>query len=190
MAANRKSELRARTGVRANERSATMKSMATNPMIRFQPTQAAAAGVDPEIAWQQILARDADAKFFYAVTTTGVFCRPDCPSRRPLRENVRFFSTPVEAQAAGYRACQRCKPTAATARGDLLEQVRRHLETNLDRPVRLGELGRVVGMSSFTVQRLFKQAMGREPAAIPARPEGTAVPRRAQAGRYRDQCYL
>src|ERR1039458_5533267 len=59
--------------------------------------------IDPEAAWRQLLARDPAAAFFYAVTTTGVFCRPGCGSRRPLRANVRFFLSASEARAAGFR---------------------------------------------------------------------------------------
>jgi AraC family transcriptional regulator of adaptative response/methylated-DNA-[protein]-cysteine methyltransferase len=117
--------------------------------------------IDPEAAWQRIQARDLAATFFYAVTTTGVFCRPGCKSRQPLRSNVRFYSTVDEAQAAGFRPCRRCKPT--TASGNPLDKIRNHIEKNLDRPVRLEELGRVTGHSPFTVQRLFKQAMGVSP---------------------------
>jgi AraC family transcriptional regulator of adaptative response/methylated-DNA-[protein]-cysteine methyltransferase len=117
--------------------------------------------VDAEAAWQQVLARDTAANFFYAVTTTGVFCRPSCTSRRPLRGNVRFFRSVAEAQAAGFRACQRCKPAASKSRP--LDRIRTYIEGNLDRPVRLAELGRVAGMSPFTVQRLFKREMGVSP---------------------------
>ncbi len=67
-------------------------------------------GVDREAAWKQVLAREPAADFFYAVTTTGVFCRPSCASRRPLKANVRFFKAAEEAQAAGFRACKKCKP--------------------------------------------------------------------------------
>src|SRR5262245_9378661 len=67
--------------------------------------------------WTEVLARDraADGRFFYAVTSTGVFCRPSCPSRRPRRENVRFFETPAQAAEAGFRACKRCRPTETVA---------------------------------------------------------------------------
>ncbi|WP_313901059.1 bifunctional transcriptional activator/DNA repair enzyme AdaA [Occallatibacter riparius] len=122
---------------------------------------AAKPTIDTESAWAQVLARDPQATIFYAVLTTGVFCRPACTSRRPLRENVRFFASPGDAQAAGFRACLRCKPSAA--RGNSLDQVRKHLEANLDRRVGLDELGRVAGQSPFTVQRTFKQAMGVSP---------------------------
>jgi len=118
-------------------------------------------GVDREAAWQKVLARDSAADFFYAVTTTGVFCRPNCTSRRPLKANVRFFKSAAEAQGAGFRACKMCKP--GTASSNPLDRVRRQIEANLDRPVRLEELGRVAGMSSFTVQRLFKREMGVSP---------------------------
>ncbi len=128
------------------------------------PTSAAftkAPAVDPETAWQQLLHRDSAGRFFYAVTTTGVFCRPDCKSRRPLRANVRFFPSTEAASAAGFRPCLRCRPT--TALGRPLDEIRAHIEKHLDRPVRLEELGRIVGMSPFTVQRLFKREMGVSP---------------------------
>jgi AraC family transcriptional regulator, regulatory protein of adaptative response / methylated-DNA-[protein]-cysteine methyltransferase len=119
------------------------------------------AGLDPETAWRRVLARDAAANFFYAVTTTGVYCRPSCTSRRPLKANVRFFRSAAEAQSAGFRPCKRCTPAAAAS--DPLGKIRIHIEANLDRPVRLEELGRVAAMSPFTVQRMFKRAMGVSP---------------------------
>ncbi len=118
--------------------------------------------IDAERAWEQLCARDRTGRFFYAVTTTGVFCRPECKTRRPLRENVRFFATVLDAQSAGFRACKRCKPTTAGS-GNAMDKVRAHLERNLDRAVPLAELGRIAGMSPFTVQRTFKQEMGVSP---------------------------
>jgi AraC family transcriptional regulator of adaptative response/methylated-DNA-[protein]-cysteine methyltransferase len=120
-----------------------------------------ASAIDPEDAWRRIVSRDQTAAFFYAVMTTGVFCRPGCASRRPLRENVRFFVSPEQARAAGFRACKRCKP--GTTYGNPLDKIRSHIEANLDRPVRLAELGRLVQLSPFTVQRLFKQSLGVSP---------------------------
>ena len=117
--------------------------------------------LDPESAWQQLLARDPAAGFFYAVATTGVFCRPTCSSRRPLRANVRFFPTAAAAQAAGFRPCQRCLPLSAPT--DPINKIRAHIEANLDRQVPLAELGRLVRLSPFTVQRLFKQQLGVSP---------------------------
>ncbi len=118
--------------------------------------------IDPDTAWNRLLVRDPDAPFFYAVTTTGVFCRPSCASRRPLRANVRFFSSVDEARAAGFRACMRCKPEAAPGTKPL-DKIRGYIEAHLDRPVRLAELGRVAKLSPFTVQRLFKSEVGVSP---------------------------
>ena len=145
------------------------------PFATMKPSIQHAQPIDPEQAWRQLSDRDRNAQFFYAVTTTGVFCRPDCKSRRPLRGNVRFFASTSEAQAAGYRPCKRCKPTAS--KGNSLGRVRAHLEANLDRAVPLAELGRVAGMSPFTVQRAFKGEMGVSP---------LQYQRSLRAGRLRD----
>ena len=118
--------------------------------------------IDPELAWQQLVRRDPNATVFYAVTTTGVVCRPGCKSRLPLRSNVRFFASLTEALAAGFRPCLRCRPSAV-APDNPVEKVRAHIERHLDRPVRLAELGRIAGLSPFTVQRLFKASMGVSP---------------------------
>ena len=140
----------------------------------IQPTTPA-SDLDSDAAWKQLVARDPKARFFYGVATTGVFCRPTCASRQPVRANVRFFRTAAEAEAAGFRACKRCRPatiassTAAwgspsgTACRSPLDEIRVHIEKNLDRRVRLEELGRVAALSPFTVQRLFKREMGVSP---------------------------
>jgi AraC family transcriptional regulator of adaptative response/methylated-DNA-[protein]-cysteine methyltransferase len=60
--------------------------------------------------WAQVLARDKGARFLISVKTTGVYCKPGCPSRMPLRRNVAFHSSVAEARAAGFRACKRCRP--------------------------------------------------------------------------------
>jgi AraC family transcriptional regulator, regulatory protein of adaptative response / methylated-DNA-[protein]-cysteine methyltransferase len=132
----------------------------TVPQLRPSQLQPAGA-MDADAAWRQVLARDPDADFFYAVTTTGVFCRPDCASKRPLRANVRFFSTAQAAQAAGFRPCRKCSPTIASRKP--LDEIRVYLEAHRDRAVPLSELARLVKLSPFTVQRLFKRAMGVSP---------------------------
>lgn len=147
-----------------------------NREIQFATSSAIPVpGLDPETAWEQVLRRDRQARFFYAVTTTGVFCRPSCSSRRPLRENVRFFSSTEDAHQAGFRPCQRCRPTHA---GSSLDKIRRHIEANLDRRIPLAELGRIAGLSPFTVQRQFKQEMGVSP---------LQYQRALRASRLRDQ---
>jgi AraC family transcriptional regulator of adaptative response/methylated-DNA-[protein]-cysteine methyltransferase len=120
--------------------------------------------IDAEEAWRKLLSRDATAQFFYAVSTTGVFCRPACRSRRPLRQNVSFFLSQEEAIAAGFRPCQRCKPQIPAAE-ETIATLCAHLEANLDRSVSLAELGRLAGLSPFTVQRLFRRRMGASPLA-------------------------
>jgi len=126
-----------------------------------QPVDGATAW--EEDAWEQLQARNAEAKFFYGVTTTGVFCRPGCASRMPLRLNARFFRTVEEAQASGFRACQRCRPEEAVGPSPVARMCA-HLAAYLDRPVTLAELGRRVKMSPFSAQRLFKREMGATPA--------------------------
>jgi AraC family transcriptional regulator of adaptative response/methylated-DNA-[protein]-cysteine methyltransferase len=140
--------------------SSNLQFATSNAMTRLSPPPAMPnLTIDPEAAWEQVLSRDPQARFFYGVTTTGVFCRPSCTSRRPLRLNVRFFATQAEAQAAGFRACKRC----TIALSSPLDGIREYIEKNQDRRVQLAELGRVARMSPFTVQRLFKREMGVSP---------------------------
>src|SRR5438094_730992 len=71
--------------------------------------------ITEDARWQSVLARDgaSDGKFVFAVSSTGVYCRPSCPSKRPRRENVTFYRLPTEAESAGFRACLRCRPKAS-----------------------------------------------------------------------------
>lgn len=133
-------------------------SMATQPEQHSQQVQ-------KDEQWQQVLAKDARAAFLYAVTTTGVFCRPDCPSRRPARAHVRFFADAGQARAAGFRACLRCTPESPHAGAQLGEQVAKYVAQRLDRQVSLAELARLTGLSPFTVQRVFSRVMGLSPRA-------------------------
>src|SRR5690348_7341001 len=86
--------------------------MATNQIFAEQLELTMAGNNDQR--WQAVLARDTsqDGTFVFAVSSTGVFCRPSCPSRRPRRENVRFFDRALDAEQSGYRACLRCRPKA------------------------------------------------------------------------------
>ncbi len=175
---NSLTELPARIGVRRGAGRAIIIPMSTVPQFAVldpmpRPTistAVAAQTIVSESAWQQIVHRDPQARFFYGVTTTGVFCRPQCTSRRPLRANVRFFQSAAEAQSAGFRACKRCRPSTTAwgtpleqIRSKTLDEIRSYIEEHLDRQLLLTELGRVAGMSPFTVQRLFKRQMGVSP---------------------------
>ena len=75
--------------------------------------------------WQAVLSRDtkSDGQFVYAVTSTGIYCRPTCPSRRPLPHNVAFFDRSAQAEAAGYRACKRCLPDQESPNASLVRKV-------------------------------------------------------------------
>ena len=124
---------------------------------------------DQSQRWQAVMARDAgqDGKFVFAVSSTGVYCRPSCPSKRPRRENVTFFGKPDEVEKAGYRACLRCRPRAigGSARTELVKAVCRYLEQHLDEPVTLTRLGREFRQSPFHLQRTFKAVLGVTPRA-------------------------
>ena len=114
--------------------------------------------------WQQVMARDArqDGRFVFAVRTTGIYCRPSCPSRRPRRDSVEFFANPGEAERAGYRACLRCKPTETPSQARYIARARQLLD-NAEGVVTLSELSKRVGLSPFHLQRLFKRATGLSP---------------------------
>ena len=142
--------------------------MTTNAIL--MDTEAAAMASNPEQSrWRAVEARDAarDGEFVFAVSTTGVYCRPSCPARRPRRENVRFFQRPEEAEKAGYRACLRCRPraTGGNARMAMVKAVCRYIERHLDETVSLARLGREFRQSPFHLQRTFKSVLGITPKA-------------------------
>ena len=116
-------------------------------------------------AWRAVERRDKefDGRFVYAVRSTGIFCKPSCPSRRALRANVRFFSTTADAERAGFRACRRCRPTDESAIHPSVERARAYLDAHADRLVSLEELSGAVGMSASHLQRSFKRAIGVSP---------------------------
>lgn len=117
--------------------------------------------------WHQIQHKDISASFVYAVITTGVYCRPGCASRLPLRRNVRFFSNPAEASAAGFRPCQRCRPQQPPAT-HLVEQVcallHQHHTQGTTGILSLTRLAQRTGHSPHTIQRAFQAALGVSPA--------------------------
>ncbi len=119
-----------------------------------------------EMYWQAVLAKDshADGHFVYAVRSTGIYCNPSCPSRRPKRENVVFFVLAETAEEAGFRPCRRCRPgevhTDTTA---LVQSVCRYIEAHSEEALTLAQLGEQVHTSPFHLQRLFKRVVGVTP---------------------------
>src|SRR5947209_6060981 len=120
-----------------------------------------------ERRWEAVLARDAkyDGKFFYGVTSTGIFCRTTCPSRRPAQQNVVFFHDTHQAAHSGFRPCLRCRPLAAD--GDpsrtLVRKVCAYIAATLEEPLTLSALARQFDMSPFHLQKTFKAALGISP---------------------------
>lgn len=122
---------------------------------------------DNDREWQAVLARDTsqDGRFVFAVSSTGVYCRPSCPSKRPRRGNVTFFEKPEHAEHAGYRACLRCRPRAtdSNAQTAMVKSVCRYIEQHLDENVTLARLGSEFRQSPFHLQRKFKAVLGITP---------------------------
>jgi AraC family transcriptional regulator, regulatory protein of adaptative response / methylated-DNA-[protein]-cysteine methyltransferase len=119
----------------------------------------------PDQRWTLVLAHDAkaDGRFVYAVKSTGIFCRPSCPSRRPKRENIEFFDSPAQAQQAGYRPCRRCTPLERNPQMQKVEAACRYIDQNLDITLSLTAISRHVAISPFHFQRLFKRILGISP---------------------------
>ena len=136
--------------------------------------------------WEAVAGRDAthDGEFVFAVTSTGVYCRPSCPAKRPRRENVEFFRQPDEAEKAGYRACLRCRPRAINGNRQLemVKAVCRYIEQHLEEPLTLGKLAAAFHRSPFHLQRTFKSALGVTPRAYADSCRLTSLKRNLQAG--------
>ncbi len=116
--------------------------------------------------WAYVAARDpgVDGQFVYAVRTTGIYCRPSCPSRRPAREHVEYFATPADAAARGFRACLRCHPDAPAV-DPWIEKIRRACVylSNVEGHPALTTLARRLGGSPYHLQRNFKRLVGVSP---------------------------
>jgi AraC family transcriptional regulator of adaptative response/methylated-DNA-[protein]-cysteine methyltransferase len=128
------------------------------------------APMNEAMAWESVLHRDvsADDRFLYGVTTTGIYCRPSCPSRRPKRDNVAFFSSVEAAERAGFRACQRCRPNRAKSAHSAVERARDYIDNHIadpgDERITLELLGEESGLSPYHLQRKFKELLGLTPA--------------------------
>ena len=126
---------------------------------------------DDDWKWRAVLERDgeADGQLFFGVKTTGIYCRPSCPARRPRRKNVVFLNSAPEAEAAGFRACKRCRPAAnspAETRNAVVERACRAIEQRFEdgeTSLSLDALAAEVGMSRHHFHRLFKAVTGLTP---------------------------
>ena len=122
--------------------------------------------------WEAVTHRDSshDGQFFIGVLSTGIYCRPSCPARRPLRKNVRFYRSPAEAERDGLRACLRCRPLAAINRDPNAERIRkicRYIESHAGKldpaALSLDQLAARAGLSRFHFQRSFQAIVGVTP---------------------------
>jgi AraC family transcriptional regulator of adaptative response/methylated-DNA-[protein]-cysteine methyltransferase len=115
--------------------------------------------------WCSVLERDAraDGKFVYAVRTTGIYCRPTCPSRRPRPDSVEFYPAPRDAERAGYRPCKRCEPHQLGRQRAAVLAACKYIDAHHDEPLTLKLLGHAAKLSPFHLQRLFKRIVGISP---------------------------
>src|SRR6266849_1852428 len=128
---------------------------------------ATSGALSPQQCWRAVLARDArmDGSFVYAVRSTGIYCRPSCPSRRAGRAQVRFFPRPEAAEREGFRPCRRCRPWRAgrAPHAELIERVCRQIEAHPDGPLTLAALAENSGIGPHHLLRAFQRAMGITP---------------------------
>jgi AraC family transcriptional regulator of adaptative response/methylated-DNA-[protein]-cysteine methyltransferase len=126
--------------------------------------------LNQENCWEAVLAKDTaqDGRFYFGVLTTGVYCRPSCPARKPLRKNVRFYETPEAAERDGLRPCRRCRPADARAsapNGARIQQLCDYIRGHIDdaHALTLENLSRQAGLSPSHLQRTFKSIAGVSP---------------------------
>lgn len=115
--------------------------------------------------WQAVTSRDRsfDSVFVFAVRTTGIYCRPSCPARRPQQKNVMYFQDGSAAHAAGFRPCRRCLPDEDDPVTRLVEQVCAYIDARPEQIPTLYELGSAMHISSWHLQRTFKRVLGLTP---------------------------
>ena len=162
--------------------------MQTNDM-----TQANSLDLD-ETRWAAVVARDArrDGDFYYCVETTGVYCRPSCPSRPAKRANVRFCATAAEAEAAGFRPCRRCRPEAPSQQQRDAEKIARacRMIEAAEAPPTLAQLARTIGLSPYHFHRLFSRIAGVTPKAYAQAHRRTRLRGRTEGKSHSDRCDL
>lgn len=135
-------------------------------------TRHAANKIANDPRWAALVARDAkaDGSFVYSVKTTGVYCRPGCPSRLAKPENINFYASPGAAESAGFRPCKRCRPdqrSLAAEHTEIVTRLCRYIEAAEHSPT-LAELAAQSGWSTYHLQRTFKAVCGLTPKAYAA----------------------
>ena len=142
-----------------------MASLAPTLEERRTPSMDNVSRLDADTAWAAFMRRDRawDGRIIGAVKTTGIYCKPSCPARRPKRENVEFFATGEEALAAGYRPCMRCKPDEVGRDREAIARAVKLIERAEEAPT-LNVLSEAVGYAPHHFQRLFKRDLGVSPA--------------------------
>jgi len=122
---------------------------------------------DESECWSAVVSRDpaADGCFVYAVISTGIYCWPSCPTPTPLRRNVRFFSDPAAAEASGFHACKRCRPTLASPFAGHVAAAGKAcaILSASERTPSLAVVADAVGVSRFHFHRVFKEVLGTTP---------------------------
>lgn len=136
--------------------------------MELAPVTSATGRIDAAAAWAAVVGRDRrfDGRFVYAVSSTGVYCRPSCPSRRPSAATVAFFDDASGAERAGFRACKRCRPGSNGAPAGATPAVRKaaaFIDAHADERITLASLARETGMSPFHLQRVFRRELGVSP---------------------------
>src|SRR6476620_2399655 len=142
-----------------------MATLAPLPEQRTSVGMATVTRLDPDTAWAAFMRRDRswDGRVIGAVKTTGIYCKPSCPAKRPKRENVDFYATGEEARAAGFRPCLRCKPDEVGRDREAIAAAVKLIESAEEAPG-LGVLAEAVGYAPHHFQRLFKRDLGVSPA--------------------------
>lgn len=148
------------------------------------PTHLDTSWTSDDQRWAAVTRREpqADGAFFYAVKTTGVFCRPSCASRQPRRENVVFFTDAAAARAAGFRDCKRCQPGGLPRELEIVNRACAALDADPQQRLTLAQLSDAVHVSPFHLQRLFKRVVGVSPRQYQAAQRGAALRDALQSG--------
>src|SRR5258707_119776 len=142
--------------------------------------------IEQDPRWTRVKVRDksADGAFWYSVATTGIFCRPSCPSRSANPKNVRFHDSPAAARAAGFRPCKRCQPEGAsldTQNAALVAKACKLIESRSE-PMSLEELAGAVELSPHYFHRLFKAKIGLTPKEYASAHQASRVRKNLESG--------